>query len=114
MFIDANEDLNKGQLGKAFRKMKLRDLVEETTKKPGPSTHHRGTRQLDGAFASEDVDCIGARFLPLWTIMGDHRGIVIDIPDQILYGEQLLKVVYPQCRRLQCSKSGVKTYTTKS
>ena len=46
--------------------------------------------------------------------MGDQRGIMIDIPEQVLYGEQKLKISRPQGRRLQCSRSVTKNkYNTK-
>jgi hypothetical protein len=39
--------------------------------------------------------------------MGDHRGIIIDIPEQVLYGEQKLQIARPQARQLQCNRSMV-------
>ena len=104
LFIDANEDLNKGHLCAAFSRLHLRDLVKDRTHNVGPNTHFSGQHQIDGAFATEDIDCSGARFLPFWTGIGDHRAIVVDIPHQILFGEQLLRIVRPSGRKLQCDK----------
>jgi hypothetical protein len=59
-------------------------------------------------FATVEIDCVGARFLPFWVGIGDHRALVVDIPQQILYGEQLLRIVRPQGRKLQCNKEEVK------
>lgn len=42
----------------------------------------RGTEQIDGIFATSDVDVMGARFLPFWSGIGDHRASVIDVPLQ--------------------------------
>lgn len=39
--------------------------------------------------------------------MGDHRGIIINIPDQVLYREQKLKLSRPQARRIQRNRSTV-------
>jgi len=114
LFIDANEDLSNGPLIKILTKMKLRDLIKERTNMPGPPTHFTGKHQIDGVFASVDIECGGARFLPFWVGIGDHRAIVVDIPQQVLYGEQLLRIIRPKGRKLQCRQERVKDkYLTK-
>ena len=40
--------------------------------------------------------------------MWDHRSVVVDIPYQYLLVEQVLKVVRPQARRIQCGLTGLK------
>ena len=40
--------------------------------------------------------------------VGDHRGIIIDIPHQTLLGGNVLKIVRPNARRLNCNKPHVK------
>ena len=37
--------------------------------------------------------------------LGDHRAIVIDIPDRVLFDEQRLKIVHPAARKLKCNNS---------
>ena len=73
--------------------MKTKELVRERARKYGPATWSRGTKQIDGAFATPYVDCCGSRFLPFWYGMGYHRAIVVDIPHQSLLGDQVFKVV---------------------
>ena len=107
LFIDANENIAKGKMRQLLKKHNMRDLVQSYTGQPGPATFHAGTNQIDGCFGTPDVDCHHAEFLPLNSIMGDHRGIIIDIPEQVLYGEQKLKIARPQGRRLQCSRSAI-------
>ena len=108
VMLDANENLARGHLSRAFRSMGLRDLVHERTQTAGPATWFRGRHQIDGVFATAGVECHGARFLPFWAGIGDHRAIVVDIPLQSLIGEQLLKIVRPPARRLQCSQAQVR------
>jgi len=86
----------------------MRDLVKSYTGQLGPATFHSGSNQIDGCFVTQDIDCHHAEFLPLWSIMGDHRGIIVDIPEQVLYGEQKLKIARQQARRLQCNRSSVR------
>ena len=112
LFIDANEDLHNGPLVKMLRTHKLKDLIQERTGTKGPNTYHSGKNQIDGVYVSEEVDCTGARYLPFWSGIGDHRAIVIDIPHQVLFGEQLLTIQRPSGRRLRCdNEESVTKYT---
>ena len=112
LFIDANEDLNIGPLVKIFRKLHLKDAIRERTGVKGPNTFHQGGHQIDGVFITPDIDCVGACFLPFWSGIGDHRVIVIDIPNQVIFGEQLLTIVRPTGRKLRCeNKKSVTKYT---
>ena len=103
LLIDANEDLSKGPLSSKLKSLQMYDAIAKRSGIPGPATFATGLNQIDGAFFSRNFECTGARFLPLWTGIGDHRAIIIDIPQQLIYGEQLLKVILPTCRRLQCN-----------
>ena len=82
--------------------------MKSYTKQPGLFTFHVGSKQIYSVFGTPDVDCYHAYFLPFWTMMGDYRGIIIDIPDKILYGQQNL-IARLQARRLQCGRNAVKT-----
>ena len=81
---------------KTLRKIGLRDLIQERVGIKGLATRHRGKTQIDGVFASSEIDCVGARFLPFWSGIGDHRTIGIDIPQQVIFGDQLLAIVRPR------------------
>ena len=86
----------------------MHDVIGVRTGLPGPATYAAGKHQIDGVFATSNVHITGARFLPLWTGIGDHRAILIDITQDSLYGETLLKIVKPSCRRLQCHNTKVR------
>ena len=112
MLVDGNEDLTKQHLDTALRtKLNMVDIVEERTGVSGPATFCRGSEKIDGAFATRDIECTGARFLPLRDGHGDHRAIIIDITYRSLIGKEKLVVERPQSRRLQFSiRSSVKAY----
>ena len=83
LLLDANETINNGNLTRSIRsepKLNMKDLVRERALKYGPATWFRGTKQIDGVFATTDVDFCGDRFLPFWSGMGDHKSVVVDIP----------------------------------
>ena len=92
----------------------MRDLVKSYTGQLGPTSFHIGSKQIDSCFVTNNVDCYYAEFLPLWPIMGDHQGILIDVPEQVLYGEQKLKITRPQARRLQCNCSTIRNKYSKN
>ena len=108
LFIDANENLATGPITKLLRAIHMHDVIGIRTGLPGPATHAAGKNQIDGVFATPNINITGARFLPLWTGIGDHRAILIDIAQDSLYGETLPKIVKPSCRRLQCYNTKVR------
>ena len=112
LLVDGNEDLTKHHLGTALRtKLNMVDLVEERTGVSCPATFCRGSEQIDGAFATRDIECTSARFLPLRDGHGDHRAIIVDITYRSLIGKEKLMVERPQSRRLQFAiPSSVKAY----
>ena len=59
-FVDANENIATGPLTKASAKLGLLELVREIINKPGPRTHSSGEHQMDGLFATVEIDCAGA------------------------------------------------------
>ena len=73
LLVDGNKNLATDHLGSALRtNLDMVDLVEERTNMPGPATHKEGSKKIDGAFTTRDIECTGARFLPLRDSHGDH------------------------------------------
>jgi hypothetical protein len=112
LLVDGNEDLPKHHLGNSLRaELNMIDLVEERTGVSGPATFCRGSEKNDGAFATRDIECTGARFVPLRDGRGDHRSIILDFAYCSLIGKEKLVVERPQARRLQFAiTSSVKAY----
>ena len=108
LFIDANENLKRDAIKKLTKKHNMHDMVKKYSGLPGPPTFFRGSTQIDGVFATDEVSCHFATYLPFFSLIGDHRGIVIDIPEQCLYGKQSITNCHPQRRRLQCNRHNVK------
>ena len=56
LLIDTNEDMSDGHLQQSFsRTLGMSDVVREVGGVAPTSTYHRGTRQIDGAWATEDL-----------------------------------------------------------
>ena len=96
LLVDGNEDLEKYHLGKELRStLDMVNIVEERTHMPGPATHKKGSKQVDGAFATRDIECTGVWFFPLRDSHGDHRAVVIDITYHSLVGREKLLIEKP-------------------
>ena len=49
-----------------------------------------------------------ATFLPFFFSIGDHRGIILDIPEELLLGNRIVKIPRPQARGLIIKRPAVK------
>ena len=65
--------------------LKMRDLVKEWTGIKSQMTNFR-EKNIDGIWASEDVEFHGEIFFPIWNVVGYHRVCVVKIIIQILLG----------------------------
>ena len=113
LLLDTSEESNNGNLARAIRsdpKIKMKDLIRERARKDGPDTLFHGTKHIDDAFNTPDMDCCGVRFLPFLSVMEDHSSVVGEILHQYVLGEQVSKVVCPEDRRLQCGLTGPKRW----
>ena len=75
---------------------------------PQPATHQRGSRPIDGIFASPESQIERAGWLPPEESPGDHRAGCVDVKWTSLLGEDVLKVARPDARRLTCKFGSVK------
>jgi hypothetical protein len=101
LLMDANECLETGKLSKALTALGLHDAIKTRTGLPGPPTFAYGQRQIDGIWISDALRASSGSFLPLYVGIGDHRIPIIDIPNDMLFGEPLHQVTRSAARRLQ-------------
>ena len=106
LMLDGNEDMRSGSLAKLLRNEELDmiDTVATRTGGTGPPTFIRGSRQIDAVWATRDVELSTACFLPFHFGLGDHRGILVDIPVSTIIGAGKRIISRPSGRRLQCNK----------
>jgi len=103
LFMDHNEHVIDGCLGKALANKDRPDLREairlHTGVSPG-ATFFRGSRPIDGLWVSSNLDISNACVMPFGFGVGDHRAFILDIPLESLVGENPVKIVRPVSRRL--------------
>ena len=79
------------------------DTIELRAQTPDPRTFICNSRQIDGAWITPNVDVTSAYFLPFYFGVGDHRAILIDIPQHSLLGGGIHKIIRHNDRWLQCN-----------
>ncbi len=116
--MDHNEHVTKGPLGKLLADKNGLDLQEailhHTRLCPG-ATYFRGSKPIDGLWVSDDLDISNACIMPFGYGIGDHRAYILDVPLELLVGEDPIKIVRPAGRRLNsklsgCSKAYIKSF----
>ena len=101
-----------GQLARLLRTpdLDMRDAKSRSGTN-GPATFMRGSRQIDVAWVTLDIEIGPACFLLFFFGVGDHRGIPLDIPQQSLIGGKIHKNARINARRLQCDKHEIQKNT---
>ena len=116
LFIDSNENMADGPLQRmlAGPDLEMTDAIYQRSQMPGPATFVRGTRQIDAVWTTPDVQVEAACFTPFYFGIGDHRGIIIDIPKVSLIGGDIRTIYRPTARKLKCNEENVwKAYNEK-
>ena len=106
--LDANEDIYKKSLGKSLINLEGLNMLEVvgefTGKKVGP-TFFRGSKPIDGIWATPDIVVTHACIMPVGYGVGDHRAFVVDFQERSLIGDELFKVKRFTTRRLNTKTS---------
>ena len=67
-----------------------------------PRTHTRSKDSpIDCIFATAEISCALGGFLAFGKLLGDHRGLWIDVPKVLLLGCKIPPLLHPTARRLQ-------------
>ena len=67
-----------------------------------PPTHNRGSRPIDGMFASATVTGGPCGYFPFGVAPGDHRAVWLDVPLSAIFGVSSRPLSPRIARRLQC------------
>jgi hypothetical protein len=103
VYMDANEHVYKGAIGKALTDSEGLDMVEAVQECNGAklgATHFRGSKPIDAIWATKDLEITNACAMPIGYGPGDHRMIVVDFTTVSLVGEDPQVIVRPGARRL--------------
>ena len=101
--LDANEDIYRKELGlrmTAADGLNMREVVGEFTGSEIGATYFRGTKPIDGVWATNDLQVVGACVMPAGYGIGDHRLFVVDFRIDSMIGATPPKIVRIAARRL--------------
>ncbi len=113
LFMDHNEHIIEGNLGKALAdrdRLDLRLAVLQHMDNSPRATLFRGSKPIDGIWISSDIDISNACVMQFGYGVGNHRAFILDIPIKSFVGINPVKIVRPASRRLNsklpgCSKA---------
>ncbi len=114
LFMDHNEHVIKGPMGKDLGDRNGLDLREAIVQHTGTSlgaTFFRGSKPIDGMWVSSNLGISNACVMPFGYGVGNHRAFILDVPLESLIGLDPVKIVRPVSRRLNSRIAGCcKTY----
>ena len=114
--MDANEHIYKKSMGKSLTNsqgLAMKEVVGSFTNEPLGATFFRGSKPIDGVWATSDVVVTGACVMPVGYGVGDHRMFVVDFLTSSLVGSTPPRIVRAGARRLNTKIGGVAERYTK-
>ena len=101
--LDANENIYTKSIGRALTShmgLAMREVVGEFTGRQLGATFFRGSKPIDGVWATPDVRVTGACAMPCGFGIGDHKLFVVDFNLESLVGQAPPRVIRAAARRL--------------
>jgi hypothetical protein len=101
LMMDANGDVTSGPIKRFIMALGLQNsILSHYPDLPPPATHQRGSTTIDIILNSPEIKIVHAAFLAGQDSLGDHRMAMVDFSDSTVLGDNLLKAIRPQARRL--------------
>ncbi len=103
LFMDHNEHVYDSTLGKALSNKECLNLYEVILHHTGErtrATFFRGSKPIDGLWASSDLEISNFCVMPFDYGVCDHQAFIVDIPLESLVRENSIKIVRPAGHKL--------------
>jgi hypothetical protein len=71
----------------------MKEVVGDFTRTPVGTTFFRGSKSIDGVWATLDIMVCNASIMPVGYGIGDHRLFVVDFASRDIIGDTAPKVV---------------------
>ena len=99
---DFNEDVYAGRLARCLAEadINMKEQCRQVTGQKLPGTHVRGTKPIDGIYATTGVVCLNAKLLQKYRGVGDHRCFIVDFSSSSVIGDVFPRVVPAAGRKL--------------
>jgi hypothetical protein len=96
--LDTNEDIYKKSIGKELTDpggLALQEVVGDYTQQKIGSTFFRGSKPIDGIWATPDITISNATIMPSGFGVGDHRLFIIDMATSNIIGTPPSQFIRP-------------------
>jgi hypothetical protein len=116
--MDHNEHVYNRALGKALsdsNSLNFQEVILQHTGAKTGATFFRGSKPINGLWASSNLEISNACVMPFGYGVGDHRAFILDISLELLTRENPTKIVRPVSRKLnsrlpQCGKEYIQCF----
>jgi hypothetical protein len=113
--MDANEDIYRKSIGRSLTNkngLNMSEVVGGFTGKKLGATFFRGSKPIDGVWATQDINVTHVYVMPAGFGVGDHRMFIVDIQESSVVGTSPFKVQRYSARQLntKVSSGAVKKY----
>ena len=113
--MDANENIYRKSIGRSLTEengLKMSEVIGDFTGKKLGATFFRGSKPIDGVWATRDLNVTHACVMPTGFGVGDHRMFIVDLQESSVVGATPFKVQRYSARRLntKVSSGAVKKY----
>jgi hypothetical protein len=106
--MDANEDIYRKSFGRSLTEengLNMSEVVGEFTGKKLGATFFRGSKPINGVWATRDINVMHACVMPAGFGVGDHRMFIVDLQESSVVGATPFKVQRYLARRLNTKVS---------
>jgi hypothetical protein len=101
--LDANKDIYKKSLGKSFTNidgLAMKEVIGEFTGTPVRATFFRGSKPINGVWATSDITVCNTSIMPVGYSIGDHRLFMIDFASSDIIRNTAPKIIQAASRLL--------------
>ena len=100
---DWNRKVNGAFMTSFMMSLGLEEALHHVHGTDVPPTYQRGRNCIDGIFVTSAILGCRGGMLPFGDIPGDHRGLWLDVPQELFLGYRMPKIPPRKIRLLQCS-----------
>ena len=105
---DWNRKVNGNFMSSFMLSLGLTEAIQYLHGEDAPATYQRGTKCIDGIFVTDALLGCRGGYLPFGDVPGDHRGLWLDVPQELFLGYKMPIIPPKKVRLLQCSDVGAK------
>ncbi len=94
--LDANKYIYRKLIGKALMDIEgraMKEVVRDFTRQPVGPNFFRGSKPINGVWATSDITVSNACIMPAGYSIGDHRMFVIDFNAEDIIGQAPPRVI---------------------